>query len=109
MGMTNSQLHQYFLTKAEQAETRARRRYEAIIEADRHVLTLRWKAQRRFWEDRDFELELEVIASKSRSNDPVWKAAAADSQWMMQKAVMYGTAANNELLTQLLIAMRSNG
>ena len=102
MGMTNAELHWYFLKKAEESEAKASRRAEQILNAEHRMLQVRWKVQQRFWRDRNFERELDVIVAKSKTTDPVWKGHVADNQWFMQKAVMYGTAANNELLMRLV-------
>jgi len=100
--MTNAELHLYFLKKAEESEARAVRRMEQIRAAEERELGIRWQSQRSFWKDRDFDIELDMVTAKSRSNDPVWKSHVADNQWFMQKAVMYGTAATNERLVELL-------
>lgn len=105
--MTSMELHQLFLRKAEEAEARAKRRLEQIERAERRVLEQRWRDQPRFWKDRDFELELAHNTSQSRAKDAMWKSHVSDNQWFMQKAIMYGTAANTELLMKLLIVLGS--
>jgi hypothetical protein len=91
--------------KAEESEAKAKRRAEQILEAERRTLEIRWAAQSSFWKDRNFVRELDVIVAKARTTDPVWKGHVSDNQWFMQKAVMYGTAANNELLERLVNAL----
>jgi hypothetical protein len=107
MGMTNSELHLHFLTKAETAEARALRRKQQIKESCTRDLHMKWQSNKAFYASRNFEHELEHKVGSACKEDPLWKTAVADNQWFMHKAVMYGTAANNELLAALLQVMTS--
>ena len=90
---------------AEDAEAKASRRAEQIERAAIRDLEVKWAANPAFWRDRNFSHELDGIVSKSKTTDPMWKRHVADNQWFMQKAIMYGSAATNELLAALLTTL----
>jgi hypothetical protein len=63
---------------------------------------MRWKAQKKFFSDRDFESELRVILDGACGKDPVFKSAIADNRWYIDKSVMYGQSAAIEALLLLV-------
>jgi hypothetical protein len=100
--MTNSEKHRLFLTKAEREETLANIRKRQIEHTERSQLLVRFKVQSKFWAGRDFEHELSLIVDTAAGKDPVWKGHVANNKWFIDKATMYGVAAQVEILTELL-------
>ena len=49
------------------------------------------------------------IVDQWKSDDPIWKGHVADNQWYIQQAIMYGTAANGDLLTTVIGTIYRNG
>lgn len=105
--MSNTAYHKHYLRLAKEAEEKAeaqKDRIRAICERD---LEMKFKAQPKFWEGRGFLDELDFLTNKAASSDPTWKKYVAMNQWYIQQAVMYGTAANNELLTEIVQLLRT--
>jgi hypothetical protein len=100
--MTAVDLQRAYITKANDCERRANERKAQIereVEAD---LREKWNANKAFYKNRVWEHELTHLVNSACSKDPLWKGAAADNRWYIEKAIMYGAAATTELLQQLL-------
>lgn len=91
--MTNLELHQHFLRKAQDAESAATRRKEQIREREARDLQLKFETQPEFWRGRNFMGELTDKVNNAASKDPRWKGHVADNQWFISQATMYGIAA----------------
>lgn len=102
-------MHEKYLRLTKQAEQRADRRKAQIKAHVEHDLSIKFGAQPKFWQGRDYAGEVDFLTSKACGTDPEWKKQVAMNQWYMQQAIMYGTAANNDLLRALLEAIRGRG
>lgn len=56
------------------------------------------------WEKLPFserQARIKDLMIEWRKTDAVWKSAIADNQWYIQQAIMYGTAANGDILLRI--------
>ncbi len=51
------------------------------------------------------EAQANDLVNQWKQKDPVWKGHVANNQWYIQQAIMYGTAANGDLLQRLVDAL----
>lgn len=107
--MTNAAQHTNYLRLTKLAEHKADERKAQIKTRIERDIMIKVDAQPGFWRGRNVPDEIEFLTSKACSADPEWKKHVAMNQWYMQQAIMYGTAANNDLLRELLEAIRDRG
>jgi len=95
-------LRDAYIEKARKAEQAANR--VANIWYDKAARELELRRGRAFTklEASERHAQINDLARQWKAKDPIWKGHVADNQWYIQQAIMYGTAANGQLLTQLI-------
>lgn len=88
------------IAEAERAKQRAKDRFNQITRNAEASIRQR---DRRFnlLTPREQAARIRDVAAELRKKDEVWKGHVSDNQWYMQQAIMYGTAANGELLKEI--------
>jgi hypothetical protein len=96
------QLRDHYLRKALEAEEAATTRRKNIKQQQTAEFADRITAQHEFWKDRNIEIEIAVRTDKACSVDPAYKNHISMNQWYTQYAIMFGIAANGDVLAVLL-------
>jgi len=101
--LTNAERRDFYIQKAREAERRAARISDRWLgKAEREILWRRGPGYIDRIGKREFDAQVNDLRNKWRSDDPTWKAAVSDNQWFTRYATMYGAAATDDTLRELL-------
>ena len=93
---------------AKLAERKANRR-RTFIAADEAVrIKNSWAARGINFMQEQFDAEVTVWTNRAASNDPTFKGHVADNQWYIQQAIMFGNAATEHAIRDLIKELRQN-
>jgi hypothetical protein len=100
--MTPRELRDIYIHKAKEAEKQANHRQVKLREREMIRIESSWNARGIEFDQKKFETEVKVWTSKSCKNDPLYKDYVGENQWYIQQAIMFGNAATEKAIRDLI-------